>query len=174
MYREIGERYGNRLAGWFIDGGDAYYWRNFPFHDLTVDLKAANPSRIVTYFQWLFPTFSPYAGDFVSDIVDFGAPLAPPCPREWFLPGAPYAGLTPHYDFTMEDEWYPDKPMNGKWPSPIYPKEVLVNYFKRMAEAKWPLTINIVITQDVTSDHPFVSPASLEAMIAVREAIRGH
>jgi hypothetical protein len=174
MYREIGERYGNRLAGWFIDGGDAYYWRNFPFRDLTVDLKAGNPSRVVTYFQWLFPTFSPCAGDFISDIVDFGAPLAPPFPREWFLPGAPYAGLAPQYNFTLEDEWYPDKPMNGKWAPPIYPKEMLVDYFKSMAQAKWPLTINIVITQDVTADHPFINPASLEEMVAVRKAVRGH
>jgi hypothetical protein len=172
MYREIGERYGNRLAGWFIDGGDAYYWRNFPFRDLTVDLKAGNPSRVVTYFQWLFPTFSPYAGDFISDIVDFGAPLAHAFPREWFLPGAPYAGLAPQYNFTLEDEWYPDKPMNGKWAPPIYPKEMLVDYFKSMAQAKWPLTINIVITQDVTADHPFVNPASLEEMVAVRKAVR--
>lgn len=172
MYREIGERYGNRLAGWFIDGGDAYYWRNFPFHDLTVNLKAGNPSRVVTYFQWLFPTLSPYAGDFISDVVDFGAPLAPPFPREWFLPGAPYADLAPQYNFTLEDEWYPDKPMNGKWAPPIYPKEMLVDYFKSMAQAKWPLTINIVITQDVTADHPFVNPASLEEMVAVRKAVR--
>jgi len=173
MFREIGELYGNRLAGWCVDGGDAYYWRNFSFRELTVDLKAGNSSRVVSYFQWLFPTFSPYAGDFVADIVDFGAPLAPPFPRDWFLPGAPYAGLTPHYHFTLEDEWYPDKPMNGRWAPPLYPTQILVNYFKTMAQAKWPLTINIVITQDVTADHPFVNPASLEEMVAVRKAVRG-
>lgn len=147
---------------------------NFSFRDLTVSLKAGNPSRLVTFFQWLFPTFSPYAGDFISDVVDFGAPLAPPFPREWSLPDGPYAGLTPQYNFTLEDEWYPDKPMNGKWPAPIYPTGVLVNYFKSMAEAKWPLTINIVITQDVTAGHPFVNPDSLEEMVAVRKAVRGH
>jgi hypothetical protein len=174
MYREFGERYGNRLAGWFVDGGDAYYWRNFSFRDLTVSLKAGNASRIVTYFQWLFPAFSPYTGDFVSDIVDFGAPLAPPFPREWLLPGGPYAGLTAHYHFTLEDEWYPDRPMNGKWSPPVYATDMLVDYFKKMAQAKWPLTINIVITQDVTADQPFVNPASIEEMIAVRKAVRGH
>jgi hypothetical protein len=72
----------------------------------------------------------------------------------------------------LEDEWYPDKPMNGKWAPPIYPKEMLVDYFKSMAQSKWPLTINIVITQDVTADHPFVNPASLEEMVAVRKAVR--
>jgi Alpha-L-fucosidase len=172
MYREIGERYGDRLAGWFIDGGDAYYWRNFSFRQLTIDLKAGNPARVVTYFQWLFPIFSPYAGDFISDIVDFGAPLAPPFPREWFSSGGPYAGLAPQYHFTLEDEWYPDKPMNGQWPPPLYAKELLVEYFTRMAQSRWPLTINMVITQDVTADHPFVSPVSLVEMEAVRKALR--
>jgi hypothetical protein len=174
MYREIGRRYGNRLAGWFIDGGDAYYWRNFSFRELTLALKTGNPSRVVTYFQWLFPTFSPYAGDFISDIVDFGAPLAPPFPREWLLPNGPYAGLTPQYDFTLEDTWYSDKPMNGKWAPPIYATGVLVEYFKKMARAKWPLTINMVISQDVTAHQPFVNPASLQEMVAVRKAICGH
>jgi Alpha-L-fucosidase len=31
MYREIGHRYGTRLAGWFIDGGSAYYWAELLF-----------------------------------------------------------------------------------------------------------------------------------------------
>jgi hypothetical protein len=173
MYREIGLRYGDRLAGWFVDGGDAYYWRNFPFRELTADLKAGNTARVVTYFQWLLPTFSPYTGDFVSDVVDFGAPLAPPFPREWFSSDGPFAGLSPQYHFTLEDEWYPDKPMNGKWPVPLYSKEVLVDYFTRMARAKWPLTINMVITQDVTARQPFFNPASLDEMVAVRKAVQG-
>ena len=173
MYREIGKRYGYRLAGWFIDGGDAYYWRNFSFRRLTLDLKTGNPSRVVTYFQWLFPAFSPYSGDFISDIVDFGAPLSPPFPREWFLPDGPYAGLTPQYNFTLEDTWYPDKPMNGKWAQPLYATRCWLITSRRWLKSKWPLTINIVITQDVKADHPFVNPASLEEMVAVRKAIRG-
>lgn len=173
MFQEIGERYGNRLAGWCIDGGDAYYWRNYSFRQLTIDLKAGNPDRVVSFFQWLFPTFSPYAGDFVSDVVDFGAPLAPPFPRGWLLPGGPYAGLAPQYNFTLEEGWYPDKPMNGNWAPPLYPTATLVDYFKKMTEAKWPLTINLIITQDVGADHHFVNPASLLEMVAVRKAVRG-
>jgi len=51
---------------------------------------------------------------------------------------------------------------------------MLGDYCKRMARAKIPLSINIVITQDVTRHQPFVSPASLEEMAAVRKAVRGH
>lgn len=174
MYREISSRYGARLAGWFIDGGDAYYWRNYSFRQLELALKQGNPDRVVTFFQWLWPEFSPYGGDFVSDLTDFGAPLAPPFPREWLSPGGPYAGLQPHFNFTLEDEWYPEKPMNGKWPPPVYPASVLVHYAKRMASEKWPLTINLVISQDVTRDHPFVNPASLQELMALKAAVQGH
>ncbi len=69
--------------------------RNFCFRQLLIALKPGNPSRVVTFFQWIFPTFSPYSGDFTSDLVDFGAPLAPPFPHEWKLPGGPYHGLQP-------------------------------------------------------------------------------
>jgi hypothetical protein len=67
LYREIGRRYGTRLAGWFIDGGDAYYWRNYSFQQLELALKESNPRRVVTLFQWLWPKFSEYGGDFLSD-----------------------------------------------------------------------------------------------------------
>ncbi len=174
MYSEIGQRYGTRLAGWFIDGGSAYYWRNFSFRQLLIALKTGNSSRVVTFFQWIFPTFSPYSGDFTSDLVDFGAPLAPPFPHQWILAGGPYQGLQPQFNFTLEDEWYPEKPMHGQWPNAVYPTTVLADYCKRMARAKVPLSVNIVITQDVTAHQPFVSPASLEEMVAVRKAVRGH
>ena len=64
--------------------------------------------------------------------------------------------------------------MRGEWPKAIYPTTMLGDYCKRMARAKIPLSINIVITQDVTRHQPFVSPASLEEMAAVRKAVRGH
>lgn len=172
LYREIGRRYGTRLAGWFIDGGDAYYWRNYSFLQLELALKEGNPRRVITFFQWLWPKFSPYGGDFLSDLTDFGAPLAPPFPRAWLSPGGPYFGLQPQFDFTLEDEWYPDKPMNGRWPRPIYSTSTLVQYVQRMAAEKWPLTINIVISQDVTKQQPFVNPLSLKQLMAAKAAFR--
>jgi hypothetical protein len=173
IFREVGERYGKRLAGWFVDGGDGYYWRNFSFEQLELALKAGNCDRIATFFAWLFPKFSPYGGDFLSDITDFGAPLPGPLPPVWLSKGGPYEGLQPQYSFTLEDEWYADKPMNGQWPRPIYGTDALVGYLKRMTAARYPLTVNIVISQDVTKAHPVVSPASLEQLMAIRRAIRG-
>lgn len=171
MYREIGKRYGRRLAGWFVDGGDAYYMRNFSFRDLTCALKNGNPDRVVTFFQWLFPIFSPYGGDFTSDLVDFGAPLPGPFPESWLSAGGPYEGLEPQFNFTLEDEWYPSQPMQGKWPAQRYSTETLVDYFRKMAANRWPLTINVVISQDVTDSQPFVNPVSLQKMVTVKKAL---
>ena len=172
LYREIGRHYGTRLAGWFIDGGSAYYWRNYSFQQLELALKEGNPQRVVTFFQWLWPKFSPYGGDFLSDLTDFGAPLAPRFPRAWLSQGGPYCGLQPQFNFTLEDEWYPDKPMNGRWPQPIYPTSTLVSYVRRMAAERWPLTINIVISQDVTRNQPFVNPLSVQELMAVKALVQ--
>lgn len=54
MYREIGERDGRRLAGWPIDGGDAYYLRNYCFLNLIDALKKGNSGRVVTFFSGSF------------------------------------------------------------------------------------------------------------------------
>src|SRR5882762_6435767 len=83
-------------------------------------------------------------------------------------------GYSLKFNFTPEDEWYPEKPMHGEWPKAIYSTTMRAHCCKFMARAKVPLSINIVITQDVTPHQPFVSPASLEEMAAVRKAVRGH
>jgi hypothetical protein len=80
--------------------------------------------------------------------------------------------LPPQFNFTLEDEWYPDKPMNGTWPLPIYPTSTLVSYVRRMAAEQWPLTINIVISQDVTRNRLFVNPLSLQELAAVKAAFQ--
>ena len=172
MFKEIGERYGRRLAGWFIDGGYAYYVRNTSFELLGRALKAGNPDRVVTYFTWLFPNWSPFGGDFLSDVTYFGAPLPPLMPPEWFAPGGPYEGLQGQFNFTLEDSWYPDKPLNGRWPDPIYPRDAIVPYFSQMTAAGWPITLNVVITQDVTLKQPFVSPRSMQILREIRQAVK--
>jgi hypothetical protein len=72
------------------------------------------------------------------------------------------------------DTWYPQKPMNGKFPGrPHASAEKYVAYFKNMAEAKIPVTINLAMTADVTDEHPIFNPECVAIMEEVRKAIRG-
>lgn len=173
IFAEIGQRYGQKLSGWYVDGGYGYYVRNTSFERLTRALKSGNPQRAIGYFGWIFPKWSPFGGDFTAYVTYPFGPLPPPMPFQWFAEGGPYEGLQPYFDFTMEGVWSPSAPMNGKWPPPMYPPETLAQYFQHMAEAHWPLAINLVTSADVTRQHPFVNPASLEIMRRIRKAVKG-
>jgi hypothetical protein len=50
---EVGQRYGEGLAGWFFDDGCVYYPLNPDFRKLTASAKAGNPARLVCYNPWV-------------------------------------------------------------------------------------------------------------------------
>jgi hypothetical protein len=56
IVREIGQRYGKTLAGWWIDDGSTgYYPWKAPFRKMWRALKYGNRDRIVGYNQYYFP-----------------------------------------------------------------------------------------------------------------------
>jgi hypothetical protein len=173
IFSEIGQGYGQKLSGWYVDGTYGYYVRNTSFEHLTRALKAGNPRRAVGYFGWIYPKWSVFGGDFTAYVTYPFGPLPPPMPREWFNEGGPYEDLQPNFDFTMERVWTPTGPLNGKWPTPMYAPETLVHYFKRLAKSECPVAINLVTAEDVTSQQAFVNPDSLEILKRIRKAVKG-
>ena len=54
---EVGQRYGDRLAGWWFDDGSInYYYRSAPWERLTRAAKAGNANRLVGYNPWILPS----------------------------------------------------------------------------------------------------------------------
>lgn len=50
---EVGERYGDKLAGWwFDDGATNYYYRSAPWESLAKAAKTGNPQRLVGINAW--------------------------------------------------------------------------------------------------------------------------
>ncbi len=50
---EAGERYGNRLAGWWFDDGvTTYYYRSPPWQSLAQAAKAGNANRLISFNAW--------------------------------------------------------------------------------------------------------------------------
>ncbi|WP_146582813.1 hypothetical protein [Neorhodopirellula pilleata] len=64
--------------------------------------------------------------------------------------------------------------MNGQYSGgPIHSTQEYVDYFTRMADAEGPVTVNLIMTADVTNEHPIFNPKCMAVMDEVRKAIRG-
>ena len=54
---EIGERYGDRLAGWWFDDGSvAYYYRSAPWESLHAAARAGFAQRLIGFNPWELPS----------------------------------------------------------------------------------------------------------------------
>ena len=57
VIREIGERYGNQVSGyWFDDGAMNCYYRSPDWQTMYASAKAGNPDRLVGYNPWKLPS----------------------------------------------------------------------------------------------------------------------
>jgi Alpha-L-fucosidase len=165
---EINRRCGRKTWAWFVDGGYRWYYPcNFPWERFTEALKAANRSRLVAYNPGTHPSVTPF-GDLLAS--DNGSSLRPPMPKDYTL--AQYPHLLQHYSFTLERGWIITKSPHGTFPEPVHSTSTLIDYVRSSSAAGVPLTMNILITQDVTRKRPFVNPKTLEQMKALKKAIR--
>jgi hypothetical protein len=172
IHQEINERYGARVAGWFID--DAHKWiypTDFPWERLTRALKAGNPQRLIAFNPGTRPSVTLF-GDLLAS--DNHAHLRHAASPDLFAPDGQYANLLQHYSFTLEPgKWaLVNQPADGEWPKPAHSAQPLADYVQVCAEANVPLTMNMLISQDVTRDRPFVNPETLELMRYVRSVVR--
>jgi hypothetical protein len=71
IMNEIGERYGEGLAGWFYDDGCVYYPLNPDFRQLTSVAKAGNPGRVICYNPWIWPRFTDFQDYFCGEGYNF-------------------------------------------------------------------------------------------------------
>ncbi|MFC1760789.1 alpha-L-fucosidase [Planctomycetota bacterium] len=171
ILRDASLRYGKKLAGFgYIDGAmRRIYPQDPPWERWVRAIKAGNPDAVVGFSSNRGPTVSPFSE---LAVTDGGRQLSQPEPTA-IGPGRQLGDVTPAWWCAM-DSWIVKGPMNGKiGKGPKLPAEEYVRYFKQMAAAKIPVTINLVITADVTADHPIFNPDCMAIMEEVRKAIRG-
>ena len=171
IFREASLRYGKKLMGFgYIDG--------CLMHDYPLDphwegwaraIKAGNPDALIGFSSNLGPTVSIFSDLSTRD----GAGGLNRPTMDQVGPGLQYGDVAPAW-WCFMDTWLEAKPMNGRFPSPpVRSEKEYVNYFKEMAKVGVPVTINLVITSDVTDDHPIFNPECMAIMEKVREAVRG-
>jgi hypothetical protein len=172
---EVGERYGRRLAGWFIDEG----WYPSPFEEQNRALKAGYPGRIVSFNDWVRPRLTDFEdvefGEGFSGLNDGGGKLfpdGPPAGGDGIYLVGPHKGLQAHGMFILDGAGY--GPEWGIWrpdttiAKPKFTSEQIVDMAKHAKAHHVALSFNLLMYEDGT-----VSPASLEAVKLFGKTVRG-
>jgi len=164
---EIGKRYGDKLNGWWFDGGARYLNCHFegspadegiltaPFEQLTKAAKTANPNRLVAYNSWIKPRITEfqdyYGGEGKSS---FNASTL----ENGLFSSGKQEGLQAHGCFTFEKGWgrlKHDEPI----PETKRTVEWLEDMVTKARANKTPISINLLMYEDGT-----VSPYSLKLL----------
>jgi hypothetical protein len=171
---EIGERYGDKLNGWWFDGGQRYYNCHFdnsaadqgmlsaPFKELTLAAKAGNSERVVAYNSWVKPSLTEYQDYYAGE----GAHI-PAGVKNGVIPFGPQKGLLAHGCFTLEQKWgHIEK--NTPIANPKYALDKLLKKVQAAKNNGYPLSINLEMYEDGS-----VSPQSVALLQKLNVAIRG-
>lgn len=164
---EVGERYGDKLAGWWFDDGTAtYYYRSAPWERLATAAKAGNPERLVCFNPWELPPATEfqdyYPGEGNSD----------PSVQGWLKPGdhgrisgGAYEGLQASAALIMEGGWLHTK-RDQEIGAPRQTATQLADMLRRFAALENVPMLNCEIYQDGT-----LSPQTVQTIQAAGDAI---
>ena len=166
IIREVGERYGTRLAGWWFDDGSTnYYYRSPPWERLAAAAKAGNPQRIIGFNPWT--VFSPtefqdfYCGETNQDPASVGGLLTPSGTGRY--PSGPLSGLQGSACFTLDGtDWVHGAKNQEIRPTRFKPERLAAMLTKFIERKNVPL-LNLEIYQEGT-----VSPATVEVFRQAR------
>ncbi len=164
---EVGNRYGEGLAGWFFDDSCVYYPLNPDFRRLTLAAKSGNAKRLVCYNPWIWPRCTDFQDYFCGEGYEF-LKVRKNLPDDGtgiFIAG-PQKGLQAHTNFTLESDWchsQRDTPI----PPPRIPRGELVSDIRNATSHGIVPSINLEIYQDVG-----IGDASQAYLEALRAAVK--
>ncbi|MGL1933491.1 MAG: alpha-L-fucosidase [Fibrobacterales bacterium] len=110
---ELGERYGEKLDGWWFDDGLIYY--PAPFEQLGEAARAGNPNRIVAYNSWILTRVTDFQDAFFGEEYHGEDIAGNPTNADGVFESGFQKGLHHHSMFMMEEDWGvhdPNQPMN--------------------------------------------------------------
>jgi hypothetical protein len=165
---ELGERYGNKVAGYWFDGFNGVFekYPDFPFRDFFKLCKVGNPQRIIALNAWIYPNVSPWQEYWAGEQEYLaGKPAGPfALPVNGTNPRGPGQGLRYQALITMEPYWIQEK---AEMPKPTFSAQVLGDYISGCMKNGGAVTLNLGIYQDGPVD-----PRAVEVLKEVRKRIR--
>jgi hypothetical protein len=156
---EMGNRYGDKVAGWWFD--DRFPLQ--PFERLWHAAKAGNPARLVAFNSWILPKATEFQDYYGGEL---GGELKLPPEHGYFDADGPQSGLAGHILIFLDDQWNHGS-RNQPIKAPLFKDEDLIRYVRTLNARGIPVTMNIGVYQDGTA-----SPATVDQLHAVRKAIR--
>jgi hypothetical protein len=152
--REIGLRYGDKLAGWWFDDGLTFYYpMQAPYQAMTEAAKAGYPERVVGYNSWILPKatdLQDYAcgeGDFPDRVPAKDDAELPIGGSGIYLSG-PQKGLQATMTLTNEGGNWGHIEKDTPVPAPRYTNAQMIDYIQRAIAHKDVPVINLEVYQD--------------------------
>jgi len=166
---EIGQRYGEKLAGWWFDDGTAnYYYRGAPWQKLYQAAKSGWSQRLVGFnaYTWPIPTefMDYYTGECTDDPAGYG--WLPRGGNGVYVDG-PGAGLPACATNVVEADWVHDKKDTEIGP-PRWSLEKLRQYFSESVAHRNVQMMNLEIYQDGS-----FSPGTIQLFAQAKSALEG-
>jgi hypothetical protein len=172
--REIGLRYGDKLAGWWFDDGLTFYYPlQAPWKAMTEATKAGFPGRVVGYNSWILPKatdLQDYAcgeGDFPDRLAAENDVELPNGGSGVFLSG-PQKGLQATMTLTNEGGDWGHITKDSPIPPPRYSTDKVIDYIRQAVARRAVPIINLEVYQDGSA-----SQATIDEFKAVKAAIQG-
>jgi hypothetical protein len=161
IVKEFGERYGEKVAGYWFDGFYQCFekYPDFSFRDFYKVCKAGNPNRIIAVNSWIYPSVTEWqdywAGETSSPV---GLPVNGTNLR------GPGQGLRYQSLIIMEPYWVQQK---AEMPKPRFDAQKLGDYISQCMKNGGAVTVNLGIYQDGSVD-----PGAVDVLKEVRQRIR--
>jgi alpha-L-fucosidase len=163
IVKEFGERYGEKVAGYWFDGFYQCFekYPDFSFREFFKICKAGNPNRVVALNSWIYPNVSEWqeywAGETTNPV---GLPVHGTTPER-----GPGGGLRYQSLLIMEPYWMQE---SVAMPRPQFTAQRLGDYVSQCKAKGGAVTINLGIYQEGTVD-----PRAVDVLKEVRKRIGG-
>ena len=161
IVREFGERYGNKVAGYWFDGFYQCFekYPDFDFRDFYKVCKVGNPNRIVAINSWIYPSVTEWQDYWAGET---SSPVEPPV--NGTNARGPGQGLRYQSLIIMEPYWVQQK---AQMPKPRFDAQRLADYISQCMKNGGAVTINLGIYQDGSVD-----PRAVDVLKEIRQRIR--
>lgn len=168
---EIGQRYGDKLDGWFFDGGHRYYDAHFdgsstvgissaPFKQLGLAARAGNSERVICYNPWILPRLTEYQDYFAGEGQTSYGTL-----REGVFTNGAQKGLMGFGCFRLEGGWG-HLATNKSIAVPKLTPSQVAEIIKQARVNQHPVAINLEMYEDGS-----VSPQSAKVLKEVHRSL---